>query len=113
MIHFAIVQQKLQRWDSLRYWCLHIIQTPTLLLNAFDDPIVPGGSLRRAIDAARANPQIVLALTSHGGHLGWCEQGDPWGGPTWTERVSCGFLEAALDLDKAEACETVGCELFD
>ena len=89
------------------------IGTPTLLLNAFDDPIVPGGSLRRAIDAARANPQIVLALTSHGGHLGWCEQGDPWGGPTWTERVSCGFLEAALDLDKAEACETVGCELFD
>ena len=89
------------------------IETPTLLLNAFDDPIVPGGSLRDAIEAARANPQLVFALTSHGGHLGWCERDDPWGGPTWTERVACGFLEAALCIEPAAACETIGCEVFD
>ena len=65
------------------------IAAPLLLLNAFDDPIVPGWSLCRALDAARANPQVVVALTSHGGHLGWCDRGDPWGGPRWTERVCC------------------------
>ena len=89
------------------------IAAPLLLLNAFDDPIVPGWSLCRALDAARANPQVVVALTSHGGHLGWCDRGDPWGGPRWTERVCCGFLEAALEIEPSETCETVGCEIFD
>ena len=48
---------------------------------------VPGASLCDAIAHARANEQVVMALTSHGGHLGWCERTDPWGGPAWTERV--------------------------
>ena len=69
---------------------LPLIATPLLLLNAYDDPIVPGGSLCDAIERARANPHLVLALTSHGGHLGWCEESDPWGAPAWTERVACG-----------------------
>ena len=91
------------------------IRTPLLLLNAYDDPIVPGLSLERAIAAARANPDIVFALTSHGGHLGWCERGEkaPWGGPAWVERVACGFLEAALQLEPSESCEQLGCKLFD
>ena len=54
-----------------------------------------------------------MAITSHGGHLGWCDRGDPWGGPRWTERVCCGFLEAALEIEPSESCETVGCEVFD
>ena len=93
---------------------LPLIQAPLLLLNAYDDPIVPGASLCGAIDAARANPNLVMALTSHGGHLGWCERSDPWGGPAWTEKVACGFLEAALETAlPADACETVACEIFD
>ena len=83
------------------------------MLNALDDPIVPGGSLATAIRAARHNPQLLLALTSHGGHLGWCEKADPWGGPSWTERVACGFLEAALEISPATDCETIGCEIFE
>ena len=65
------------------------------------------------IRAARDNPQLLMAITSHGGHLGWCDRGDPWGGPRWTERVCCGFLEAALEIEPSESCETVGCEVFD
>jgi len=89
--------------------------TPLLLLNAYDDPIVPGLSLQKAITAARANPAIVFALTSHGGHLGWCERGEtiPWGGPAWAERVTCGFLEAALDINPSLECEQTSCEIFD
>ena len=92
---------------------LPLITTPLLLLNAYDDPIVPGGSLCDAIEAARDNPQLLMVLTSHGGHLGWCERDDPWGAPLWTERVACSFLEAALDIRPAESCETIGCEIFD
>ena len=82
-----------------------------LLLNAFDDPIVPGWSLCRALDAARTNPQVVVALTSHGGHR--LVRPRPAGRPRWTERVCCGFLEAALEIEPSESCETVGCEVFD
>ena len=92
---------------------LPLIEAPLLLLNAFDDPIVPGASLCDAIERARANPHLVMALTSHGGHLGWCERADPWGAPAWTERVVCGFLETALGIEAATQCETVGCEVFD
>ena len=60
-----------------------------------------------------ANPHLLMAVTSHGGHLGWCERDDPWGGPAWTERVSCGFLEAALGIEPSSTCEQIGCEVFD
>ena len=92
---------------------LNQITTPTLLLNAFDDPIVPGWSLCRAMDAARDNPNLLMAVTSHGGHLGWAERSDPWGNPAWAERAACGFLEAALEIETAMNCETLGCEIFD
>ena len=99
---------------------LPLIRTPLLLLNAFDDPIVPGASLELALANARANEQIFTAITSHGGHLGWCDRVDDdepapfaFSGPAWAERVTCGFLETALDLVPAEMCETIGCEIFD
>jgi len=92
---------------------LPLINTPHLLINAYDDPIVPGSSLCNALESARENPMLIMAVTSHGGHLGWCEATDPWGGPAWTERVALGFLEAALDITPASDCETIGCELFD
>ena len=74
---------------------------------------MPGVSLRRAMESARDNPQLLMVLTSHGGHLGWCERSDPRGSPAWIERVTCGFLEAALDIRPADTCEAVGCTIFD
>ena len=77
---------------------------------------VPGSSLRLAAEHARANPQLLMAVTAHGGHLGWCERDDPWGrwaGPAWCERAVLGFLETSLGMQPKEACETIGCEVFD
>jgi len=45
------------------------IRTPTLLLQAEDDPFVPRGTLD-AVRAAR-NPALRLAFFEHGGHLGF------------------------------------------
>ena len=57
---------------------------------------------RESRPTTRENLDMVLDLrppmTSHGGHLGWCERDDPWGGCAWVERATCGFLEAALEL---------------
>ncbi|EQC34322.1 hypothetical protein SDRG_08095 [Saprolegnia diclina VS20] len=45
------------------------IAIPTLCLSALDDPICP----RQAIpyDVVKANPNVLLAVTTHGGHLGY------------------------------------------
>ena len=73
------------------------------------------------IEHARANENVLLALTSHGGHLGWCEREDSeqggasklqWGGPAWVEKVSCGFLEAALEITPSDGCDQIACEIF-
>jgi hypothetical protein len=37
----------------------------------------------------------------------------PWAGPAWVERVACGFLETALNIEPTEGCEQVACEVFD
>ena len=50
---------------------LPLINTPLLLLNAYDDPIVPGASLVDAIAHARVNEHIVMALDSHGSGSDW------------------------------------------
>jgi predicted alpha/beta-fold hydrolase len=45
------------------------IATPTLLLHADDDPMVPGSTVRPWLhDASRA---VRIEVTPHGGHLGW------------------------------------------
>lgn len=80
---------------------LGLVSRPLLVLNAYDDPIVPGYSLARGLANGRDNPNIVMAVTLSGGHLGWCDPIMPWGPPTWSEQVALGFLETALDIDPA------------
>ena len=92
---------------------LGMVETPLLCLNAYDDPIAPGASLIRALRNARDNPNVLLGITAHGGHLGWCERGDPWGGSTWVERATCGFLESALGVVPTEECDQLSCTVFD
>lgn len=46
---------------------LAAVRVPTLILSAYDDPIVPG----RVFDDAVFAPATRLRLTAHGGHLGF------------------------------------------
>ncbi|WFD42160.1 hypothetical protein MPSI1_000799 [Malassezia psittaci] len=50
---------------------LHKIARPTLALNADDDPIVPLKELDSVHIALKKNPNLILAHSKHGGHLGW------------------------------------------
>lgn len=57
------------------------IGVPTLVVHALDDPMIPASSYR-AIDWARlaADTPVRRAITPHGGHVGFHEQGAelPW-----------------------------------
>ncbi|KAK9814285.1 hypothetical protein WJX72_003421 [[Myrmecia] bisecta] len=67
------------------------VRTPTLCLNAADDPIVPEEGL--PLQEVCRSSSVVLAVTQHGGHVahftGW--HADSWGLPRCIE-----FLSAAL-----------------
>ena len=41
---------------------LCLITAPLLVMNAYDDPIVPGLSIVDAVEAARQNPQVCVCV---------------------------------------------------
>ena len=103
---------------------LHSVQVPLLVLSAYDDPIAVGSAVplnagkhaRKDVTGAGAviqgNPEhVVVAVTAQGGHLGWCDRSNPWGGPAWAERASLGFLEASLGLPVGAAAPGPGCSM--
>ncbi|CAO3596510.1 unnamed protein product [Absidia cylindrospora] len=47
------------------------VKIPLLCLNALDDPIANYQCL--PIEQVQSNPNVILALTPHGGHIGWFE----------------------------------------
>jgi len=72
------------------------VQKPLFVLNAADDPI----ALYRAkpgmdYEALAANENLLMAVTDHGGHLGWCDAADPTGAPGWVQEAALDFLDAA------------------
>eukprot|EP00667_Euglena_gracilis_P003507 EG_transcript_3518 len=68
------------------------IPVPTLIVNALDDPMAPGAGI--AYEEAVSNPNLMLAVTEHGGHLGWCDKQPAGEGPKWIERVCLDFFDA-------------------
>ncbi|BGO97920.1 putative Lipid metabolism-related protein [Rhodotorula toruloides ATCC 204091] len=50
---------------------LHHATVPVLAISAQDDPIVCSGGI--PFSATETNPNLIFALTKHGGHLGWFE----------------------------------------
>ena len=59
---------------------IHNVARPLLALNADDDPIVSSSTLQHVVQAIQGNPNVVLARSKCGGHLGWFAgpQGERW-----------------------------------
>jgi len=65
------------------------VRRPLLALSSLDDPIVPASSL--PLEAARANPAIVLETTDAGGHVAFVA-GSPFWPSYWAEKRAVEFL---------------------
>jgi predicted alpha/beta-fold hydrolase len=66
------------------------IAIPTFLIHAADDPFQPAEHV--PVDAARDNPNVVVALTRSGGHVGFVARGTPWNPAFWGEREVARFM---------------------
>jgi len=67
------------------------IKTPTLCIQAQDDPIAPGCAIPR--ERLRENENTILCVTPAGGHLGWASAEDPFGAP-WVDVAVIEYLRA-------------------
>ena len=77
---------------SSRRW-LAGIRTPTLVLRAEDDPLIPAADI--PYDLIALNPALTSGITQRGGHVGWVE-GRPFAHRRWAERQAARFLAACL-----------------
>lgn len=66
---FATADDYYRANGSIHY--MHRVARPMLCLNSDDDPIVPSSILNETRQAMATNPNIALAITRGGGHLGW------------------------------------------
>lgn len=76
---------------------LSLVAIPFLGLNSLDDPIVTGHAI--PYDEARFNPNVILATTAHGGHLGWFQ--GSFKVSRWNPRCMVEFAEAMLLVEKS------------
>ncbi|KAG2438747.1 hypothetical protein HXX76_005291 [Chlamydomonas incerta] len=72
---------------------LKTVGTPLLCMSAKDDPIIDPKLLRHAEEAASTNPNVILAVTERGGHLGWMRG---WRGRSWMMEVIIQYVEAIV-----------------
>ncbi|KAJ2726428.1 hypothetical protein GGI07_000566 [Coemansia sp. Benny D115] len=73
------------------------IKIPFLAITALDDPVCPKEYIPQ--DTFRSNPHLVLALTQHGGHLGYHESP----GVSWFPRPIAEFCCAIFNHTTAES----------
>ena len=88
---FADADDYYARCSARRY--LPGVRTPTLLLRAEDDPLIPASDIPH--DLIALNPALTCGITAQGGHVGWIE-GRFFAHRRWAERQAARFLAACL-----------------
>lgn len=81
-----------RRSSSSRF--LGRIRTPTLLIQARNDPFLPAERIPES--AVEGNPDLASLFTDEGGHVGFVE-GSPWAPGFWAEDQAARFLARRLD----------------
>lgn len=89
---FADAEDYYRQSSSARF--LGAIRTPSLLVHARDDPFLPPESI--PVSAVDANPHLVAAFQSRGGHVGFVAGSSPFSPVFWAERAAVTFVAAAL-----------------
>ncbi|KAJ3109959.1 hypothetical protein HDU96_007038 [Phlyctochytrium bullatum] len=87
---FRTVHEYYRMGSSAQY--VPDIRIPTLFLSALDDPIASYKTL--PVFEAKANPNIIIATTARGGHIGWYEGLVP---TRWFQRPVVEFVKAMFE----------------
>ena len=94
---------------------LHLSTIPLLAVNAADDPIARWGSpdlLTTSLTHLRTkvsqSSNVVFAVTTYGGHLGWCDPVRPSYESSWIQHVALDFLDKALASSSSSNVESRG-----
>ncbi|XP_005094023.1 monoacylglycerol lipase ABHD2 [Aplysia californica] len=82
------------------------VQTPLLIVNSADDPIVPETLFEYPLEASQKLQNCIYAITKHGGHLGFFEHGWFWPHSlTWMDRLIVEFADAITSLHNSGELE--------
>ncbi|KAM0792571.1 hypothetical protein ACM66B_005234 [Microbotryomycetes sp. NB124-2] len=85
------------RWASATT-TVHNVAVPLLSISALDDPVVSSQTVPES--AAYDNPNLVFAMTKHGGHLGWFQ--GAFKPRRWISKPVIEFLTALHEVDPAK-----------
>ena len=85
---FAGKDDYYDRCSSMHF--LADIETPTLIINALDDPFMTPGVIPHR---DRLSPQVSLEISEAGGHVGFIEGGTPWRPRYYLPRRVVEFLD--------------------
>lgn len=72
------------------------IRRPTLLLSAYDDPLLPREVLDTVANVAAENAALTVEFHEHGGHVGFVAGQFPWRPKYYAEERVLQFLAAAV-----------------
>ncbi|XP_008309700.1 monoacylglycerol lipase ABHD2-B [Cynoglossus semilaevis] len=80
---------------------LHKVSVPLLLLNSMDDPLVHQSLLAIPRALTEKMPNVMFALTQHGGHLGFFEGAMLFPQPlTWMDKIIVEYTDAICQWEK-------------
>ncbi|KAM4572894.1 monoacylglycerol lipase ABHD2-like isoform 1-T2 [Odontesthes bonariensis] len=105
------VMRKFHGHNSLREYyekesCVHYIHkvsVPLLLVNSLDDPLVHQSLLAIPRTLAEKMPNVIFALTQHGGHMGFFEGAVLFPQPlTWMDKVIVEYTDAICHWEKKQ-----------
>lgn len=88
---FASAEDYYEQSSSIRY--LARIRTPTLLLSARNDPLLPAGVVDEVRSLTRENPVIECVFPEAGGHVGFFGGTVPGRPQYWSESFAMDWLE--------------------
>ncbi|XP_077425523.1 monoacylglycerol lipase ABHD2 [Vanacampus margaritifer] len=90
---YSSLDEYYKQESCVRY--IHKVTVPLLLMNSFDDPLVHRSLLAIPRTLSEKMPNVIFALTQHGGHLGFFEGAVLFPQPlTWMDKVIVEFADA-------------------
>ncbi|XP_034540702.1 monoacylglycerol lipase ABHD2-like [Notolabrus celidotus] len=109
------IMRKFHGYSSLKEYyekesCVHHIHkvtVPLLLVNSSDDPLIHQSLLAIPRALAEKMPNVIFALTQHGGHLGFFEGAVLFPQPlTWMDKVIVEYTDSICHWEKKRpACQ--------